>query len=133
MAKKPAPRTRQPGEDTEHDTDKALEAGQSGGTHKVTKPKPEVGLSKVKGDPTRPADAAVNAKKEMPYVEAMKLHAKAIELNRLFEQGRPRDAAGGEAWDKEVAALRPLAQTKSILTEQGWVAVPNRKAPPQAS
>lgn len=94
MPRKPV--TRQPGSapepteqvDTESNVDKAIEAGRSGGTHKVAKPKPVVPPSKVQGDPERPATAAVNAKKEMSYAEAMKLLA-AGELKRsvLTDQG----------------------------------------------
>jgi hypothetical protein len=51
--------------------DAAIAAAQSGQTHKVAKPKPAVAPSKVKGDPLRPKDAAVNAKREMSHEEAV--------------------------------------------------------------
>lgn len=79
----------------ESNVDKAIAAGQSGRAHKIAKPKPIVPASKVKGDPERPAEAAVNAKKEMSYEQAMKLLA----------EGK---------------------LTRSVLTEQGWVAVPKK-------
>lgn len=78
-----------PGEEPgTHDPDAALAAGRSGGAHKVTKPKPAVGKSKVKGDPERPKGAAVNARAEMTYDEAMALR-EAGELPRavLTPQG----------------------------------------------
>lgn len=101
MAKKKPAKVRQPGEaaDTEveavgatepgeSDIDAAVEAGQAGKTHKITKAKPVVPPSKVQGDPLRKPEAAVNARKEMPYAEAMKLHA-AGKLQRavLTEKG----------------------------------------------
>lgn len=56
----------------ESDIDAAVDAGQAGKTHKIAKAKPIVPPSKVKGDPLRKPTAAVNAKAEMPYAEAMK-------------------------------------------------------------
>lgn len=76
--------------DTTHDTEKALAAGANGGAHRVAKhPDPEtLPRSPVQGDPDRPADAAVNAKGEMKYDEAMKL-LEAGKLKRavLTERG----------------------------------------------
>lgn len=92
--------TRQPGDtpaDTEHDENAAIAAAQSGGTHKVAKPRPAAPKSPVVGDPARPKDAVVNQREEMSYDEAMKLLA----------EGK---------------------LTRSVLTEQGWVAV--TKTPP---
>jgi len=83
---------------TESNPDAAVAAAQTGGTHKVTRPKPQVPPSPVKGDPHRPQGTGVNAKPTMTYDEAM-------------------------------AALEAGTLKKSVLTEQGWVAVP--KAIPQ--
>lgn len=123
MMKKPKPT--QPGSapaDTEHDVDKALAAGSEGKAHKVVKPKPVAPPSRVRGDPERPAEAAVNAKREMPYDEAMKAHDAAKELIRLQELDNPTDAQRAR-----MEALEPIAMKKSILTERGWVAMPNRR------
>lgn len=87
MGRAKAPRTtRKPGEDPraagtpaaqagQSDPDAAIAAGSRGGTHKVTKPRPATPASKVKGDPERPKSAAVNAKPEISYAEAMALKA----------------------------------------------------------
>lgn len=103
MRKKKAPtKIAQPGAAPEHQEvealgatepgessiDAAIEAGQAGKTHKVEKPKPIVPPSKVKGDPARPAAAAVNAKPEMPYAEAMKkIAAGEITRSVLTDKG----------------------------------------------
>jgi len=107
MAKKPK-QTRTPGEQApagtgaqagdQSDVDAAIAAGQSGKARKIAKPRAAVPASKVKGDPLRAPEAAVNAKKEMPYAEAMVL----LEAGKL---------------------------TRSVLTEKGWVAAPNRVPP----
>lgn len=110
--------------DTEHDVDAALAAGASGGAHKVAKHPDPATLPKspVKGDPLRKASAAVNAKEEMPYDKAMKMHEAALELRDLQEINHPSDEQR-----KRIAALQPIAQKKAILTPQGWVAPPNRR------
>lgn len=99
MGKARAPRVRKPGEEprapaaapqSEASDDAAIDAGQAGGTHRVAKHPPADALpkSKVKGDPQRPKTAAVNAKKEMPYAEAMKLReAGTLKRSVLTDQG----------------------------------------------
>jgi hypothetical protein len=72
----------------ESDPDAAIAAGQSGKARKIAKPRAPVAASKVKGDPQRPADAAVNAKKEIPYTEAMALlEAGKLTRSVLTEKG----------------------------------------------
>ena len=72
---RPAPRQPGASDSTERSDDDAIAAGQRGGAHKVSKhPDPAtLPKSKVAGDPERPAEAPVNAKREMKYDEAMKL------------------------------------------------------------
>ena len=72
----------------ESNVDEAIATAQSGRTRKIAKPRAPVAPSKVKGDPQRPPEAAVNAKREMSYAEAMKLRAEG-KLDRavLTEQG----------------------------------------------
>lgn len=125
------PTARQPGDvsdsmpgaaEGKHDPDAAIAAGQRGGTHKVTKARPPVPASKVKGDPERPPEAAVNAKREMKYEDAMKAHAAAVELAKLEGVQNPTAEQA-----KRMDELRKVALTRSVLTEQGWVAAPNKK------
>lgn len=86
MAKPKRPKSmRKPGEDTNQgspgqeqgasDPDAAIAAGRRGGTHRVAKPRDPVAPSRVKGDPERPKTAAVNAKPEISYAEAMAAQA----------------------------------------------------------
>jgi hypothetical protein len=133
MARKPNT-IKTPGEDTqsgagESDVDAAIAAGQAGKAHKIAKAKPKVPASKVKGDPERPAQAAVNAKKDMTYEAAMKRHAATVEMFDLLDQGPPRDAEGAKKHAERVAELQKVAMQRSILTEKGWVAMPNRRPP----
>lgn len=80
----------------ESDVEQAIEAGRSGKARKIAKPKPEVGVAKVKQlDSLRPKTMPVNQKTEMSYEAAMALHK------------------SGE-------------QTRAILTPLGWVAPPDR-------
>jgi len=96
MVRRAAPASRQPGStaDTERSDDAALEAGQQGKTHKVSKhPDPAtLPKSQVQGDPERPGDTPVNTKPEMKYADAM----------RLLDEGKLK---------------------RSVLTDQGWVTV----------
>lgn len=55
------------------DPDAAIMAAQGGRARRIAKPRPSVPASKVKGDPDRPRTAAVNARREMSYAEAMRL------------------------------------------------------------
>jgi hypothetical protein len=72
----------------ESNVDEAIEQAQSGRARKIAKPKPVVPASKVKGDPERPPEAAVNQKREMPYAEAMKLRAEGkLKRSVLTELG----------------------------------------------
>lgn len=80
MASRRPSRVQQPGAEPqaaeapgESDVDEAIAAAQSGRARKIAKPKPQVPASRVRGDPERPKEAAVNAKREMSYDEAMKL------------------------------------------------------------
>lgn len=106
----------------ESDVDAAIAAAQSGRARQIKKPRAPVAPSKVKGDPDRPADAAVNAKKEMSYADAMVAHDAAFELARLQELERPSDEQRAR-----MAQLDKIALKRSVLTEKGWVAVPNKK------
>lgn len=125
MVRRPAPR--QPGEkpDTESDADKAILAGKQGKTHRVAK-HPDLATlpkSKVQGDPERPADAAVNAKKEMSYEKAMAALRDRNELDRLLKVAEPNATQA-----ERIEALRTTALMRNVLTEQGWVCV-NREPP----
>jgi len=111
--------------DTAPDAEKALEAGRAGGTHRVAKhPDPEtLPKSPVKGDPERRQSATVNSRKEMSYAEAMKRLAMTKELRKLKKLANPTDAER-----RRMDEIEPQALTRSVLTEQGWVAVaPERK------
>ena len=116
MPRRP-PEPREPGVSSE---DAAIAAGQSGGTHRVQKhPDPEtLPKSKVKGDPDRPADAAVNAKKEMSYAEAMKALEARNELDQLRKHQIPT-----EKQQARIEELTPIALQRNVLTEKGWVCV----------
>jgi len=62
---------------TESNVDEAISAAQTGNTRKIVKPRvvpPPAKLSRP--DPDRPTKAAVNAKKQMTYDEAMVLREK---------------------------------------------------------
>lgn len=94
-----APPAEQEVQSTESDIDAALEAGAAGGTHRIVKPKPEVGPARLpRPDPTRTQSAAVNQAPAMSYDEAMDALARG-ELKR------------------------------STLTERGWVAVAQEPPP----
>jgi hypothetical protein len=89
---------------TEHgesNVDEAIDLAAKGQARKIAKPKPKVPPSKVKGDPERSPEAAVNAKREMTYAEAMKrLEAGALERSVLTEMGwvsPPRKVPAGPA------------------------------------
>ena len=159
---KEKPSTRTPGVETEapgagstvveYDDDAAVDAGQAGGTHKVAKNHPRVERSKVRGDPQRPPDAAVNAKKEMAYDEAMAMLGAETETKELQEERsrlREESANLGDAQDEQerkteildrtaqinarIAELAKLPRlTRSVLTEKGWVTPPGRVPPTQA-
>lgn len=72
----------------ESDVDEAINAAQQGKAHKVAKARAPVQPAPEKGDPARPAKAAVNQDPEMTYAKAMQLLEKG-ELKRsvLTEQG----------------------------------------------
>lgn len=131
MARTTRPHARQPGTkaaDTERSDDKAIAAGKAGKAHKVSK-HPDVETlpkSKVRGDPERPADAAVNAKKEMTYAKAMDALADRKALDKLRKIESPTEAQA-----ERMAELEKTALTRNVLTEQGWVCV-NREPPAQA-
>ncbi len=57
-------------EDTQHDTDAALEAAATGRTHKVSKHRKAPPAPTV-DDPIRPKGVGINARPEMSYDEAM--------------------------------------------------------------
>jgi hypothetical protein len=97
MAKRPR-MVRQPGDEPqalsgdlaggESDPDAAIAAAQSGRARKIAKPRPAVPASRVKGDPERPADAAVNASREMSYAAAMTARdARELPRSVLTEKG----------------------------------------------
>lgn len=120
---------RKPGEaapDAESDVDAAIAAGKAGGTHRIAKQHPNPGPSKVKGDPERPPEAAVNARREMSYDQAMKGLAAREELEVLKRLASPTDEQR-----LRMAALSKIALTRNVLTERGWVCV-NREPPSMA-
>lgn len=81
------PQAQEPAADR-HDDDAAIAAGQAGTTHKVAKQRPAVPASRIKGDPERPGGMPVNAKREMPYEEAMaQKRAGTLERSTLTEKG----------------------------------------------
>lgn len=96
-ARRAPKQVRQPGEEPaalpaqpggESNVEEAIAAAQTGKARKIAKPRAAVAPSPIKGDPERPPTAAVNAKKEMTYVEAMKLReAGKLTRNVLTEQG----------------------------------------------
>jgi hypothetical protein len=115
------------------DPDAAIAAAQSGKARRIAKPRAPVAPSKTKGDPDRPAAAPVNAKKEVTYAEAMKKYQATVELFALLDNGPPSGAEARKAYDAQVAELQTRSMKRSILTEQGWVAMPNRRAPTRAN
>jgi hypothetical protein len=153
---KQKPKVRTPGEEpkvpesTESDVNAAIEAAQSGEAHKIAKPRPEVAPSKVKGDPSRPADAAVNARREMSYEDAMLALNAETEIKDLqAERIRLREdlAMLGDEPDEKVsraevqgrmAAIRKRIEVlsaipklkRAVLTEKGWVSPLTIDPPP---
>lgn len=111
----------------ESNVDEAIALAGAGQARRIAKPKPVVPPSDVQGDPERPASAPVNARREMPYEDAMRCHDAAVELRDLRHDGRPRDEQAAKEWDQRVAELEPVAMKKSILTEKGWVAMPQAR------
>lgn len=112
---------RKPGEpavDTESNVEAAIAAGKSGGTHKIAKQHPNPGPSKVKGDPERPATAAVNARREMSVAQAMKGLEARRELDDLRGLSNPTDEQR-----MRMTELSKVALTRNVLTEEGWVCV----------
>lgn len=131
--RKPA-RTRAPGESEaiegqaagDSDVDEAIALASQGRARKIAKPRAPVAPSKVKGDPQRPADAAVNAKKEMTYDEAMEALGARFELDGLKKIKEPSDEQR-----ERMRALAKVALQRNVLTERGWVCV-NREPPAMA-
>ena len=130
------PKVRNPGSEeeealdpaeTESNVDDAIAHAAQGKARRIVKPKPKVPPSKVKGDPGRPGTAAVNAKREMSYEQAMKALEAANELEALRRIISISPAT--EAQATRMAELQEIALTRSVLTERGWVVAPNRVPP----
>lgn len=117
MAKRPR-QVREPGAEPQAETpdsaaaqsdpDAAIVAARAGKARKIEKPKPAVPKSRVVGDPERPAEAAVNAKREMSYDEAMALRSEGkLDRSVLTEQGW---VMRNETEDEKRAAARTFAR-----------------------
>jgi crossover junction endodeoxyribonuclease RusA len=94
MAKRP--QVREPGTEAlppdsgagQSDPDAAIAMGRSGRARKIVKPKPAVPKSRVRGDPERSGEAAVNAVREMSYAGAMAARdARALPRAVLTDRG----------------------------------------------
>lgn len=74
---------------TESNVDEAIAAAQGGNTRKIVKPRVTPPPAKLtRPDPDRPTKAAVNAKKQMTYDEAMALRKTGqLKSAVLTEQG----------------------------------------------
>lgn len=87
----------------ESNVDEAIELAHVGQARRIAKPRAEVAPSPTKGDPQRPKDMPVNAKREMRYADAMAaLEAGELTRSVLTEQGwvcapLPKPAEPGRA------------------------------------